>query len=184
MRASCMGWCTARSSISNARSARCSCRRKASRCCVPAGREAGQPAARAHASPAAVDGADALRAAHHQSSRAEHRGRLHPASRSLLPLRHPSGRTMGILALFRDQDGRGLQLREAHIVAGLARSASASSRSSTTRFRALHRARRFEQRVRALIGAKSTRAAGPRCTSTPTSCTSSTITAACTSAIR
>ena len=71
------------------------------------------------------------------------------------PVRHPSGRTMGVLALFRDQDGSAdFGSREARLTEGLARRAASLIEIQYDGLSGLYTRSALEQRVRTLLGTR------------------------------
>ena len=144
----------------------------------------GQPARRAHAPPAALDGADAPRAGDHQPARGQR------ARSGAMPYPHP---VLPAAACRPAADGRARAVprrdrrpefvdRDARLVDLLARKAAGIIESNYDAMSGLYTRPAFEQRVRAVVTKPQRTHAGARCTSTPTSCTSSTTTSACTSA--
>ena len=68
------------------------------------------------------------------------------------PLLHATGRTMGVLALFRDEDGAEFVDRDARLVDILARKAASIIESNYDAISGLYTRPAFEQRVRAVVG--------------------------------
>ncbi len=102
------------------------------------------------------------------------------------PLRQGSGRTSGVLALFRKLDAPEFVGRDVHLADLLARRVAASIETSYDALSGLLTRAALEQRLKLHVRRRRSRAtgAGACCTSTSTSCTSSTKTSACTSATR
>ena len=94
-----------------------------------------------------------------------------------------SGRSIGVLALLREATADGFTPRDAHIAEILARKALGVIESSYDALSGLYTRPEFEQRVRTVIADRKPTQAWSVCTSTSTSCTPSTRTPACTSAM-
>ena len=101
------------------------------------------------------------------------------------PLRSGAGKTIGVLALFREDLGQPFGDRDARLTEILARKAVGLIESSHDALSGLYTRPAFEQRVRAVVAdPKRLASTGPPFTSTRTSCTSSTTALECMSAIR
>ena len=140
----------------------------------------------AHAAPAARDHADAPRSAGHQPDRDAGRAGRDSVSHPRLPAAPGSGRTSGVLALFRKLEAPEFVDRDVHLADLRRAQVAASIETSYDAMSGLLTRAALEQRVRARVQRRAARArsAGACCTSTSTSCTSSTKTSACTSATR